>query len=260
MMGVTALICLILVGTVFCPVATGRAEPAAPEKKVHQRTGQVRVVDHALVDDGGPFLGLGVSYFTALWRCRHNRQRLESDLQFLSEQGFDYYRMLSMVGWHQAWDGLEVAPVAFTNRAGKRVDAWPDYWRQLTDLIRRLKEILPGDLPNWQRNDGRQNEAPFTVFADGQPNRYWQEALASRDGCLRNIGSRKGDGFVCVPIGIREGGLQLQAREDLQIEAFDPLTGKIIKSARMKSGEGIALPASGGGLILKGRVFSQPTQ
>ena len=42
------------------------------------RRGPVRVIGHSLVDEGGPFLGLGVSYFTALWRCRHDPQRLDS--------------------------------------------------------------------------------------------------------------------------------------------------------------------------------------
>jgi hypothetical protein len=441
---VVGLTSLVLVSSLF-------AEVAGTEKSASRRMGPVRVVDHSLVDDGGPFLGLGVSYFTALWRCRHDRPRLESDLRFLSEQGFNYYRMLSMVGHHQAWDGLEIAPVAFTNRTGKRVEAWPDYWRQLSDLIdlgydrygmraqitifadaqlmpdkqariehmrqllanvvrgreqkiillevaneawqngfpgeqgvadlrefakyladrtdipvgttsnheddfakvyansaadiatwhfsrdhrthdgwkpvydcwdvgdlrgfppassnepigpgssvatesssirlvmaaafayvaklpmyvfhsqagvfgktrfedtpaitgfRHLKEILPGDLANWQRNDGWEKAAPFTVFADGQADKYWSEIPASRDGCLRNTGSRKGENFVCVPIGIRAGGLQLEARENLQLEALDPLTGKNVQSAKMKRGEQITLPAAGGGLILKGR-------
>ena len=53
---------------------------------------------HSFADDNGPFLGLGVSYFTALWRCKHDRPRLEKDLAFLAKQGFNYYRMLSMVG------------------------------------------------------------------------------------------------------------------------------------------------------------------
>jgi len=124
---------------------------------------------------------------------------------------------------------------------------------------RHLKEMLPGDLPSWRRNDGRQNEAPFTAFAAGQPNRYWSDVSESRDGCLQNIGSRQGDRFVCMPIGIREGGLKLQAREALHFEAFDPLTGKALASATMKSGEGIVLPAGAGGLILKGRLLSPKT-
>lgn len=455
LMRAASLICFVLiVCEAFRPVASGRTEPAAAEKQSPRHKGKVRVVGHSLVDDGGPFLGLGVSYFTALWRCRQDRQRLESDLRFLSEQGFNYYRMFSMVGWHRAWDGLEIAPIAFTNRSGERVEAWPDYWQQLADLIdlaydrygmraqltifadaqlmpneqdrlehmrrlladvvrgreqkiillevaneawqngfpgeqgvadlrkftkyladrteipvattsnheadiaklygnssadiatwhfsrdrltndgwkpvydcweigdrpefppassnepigpgasvaaetssirlvmaaayaytarlpmyvfhsaagvlgktrfedtpaireyRHLKEMLPGDLPSWRRNDGRQNEATFTAFAAGQSNRYWSDVSGSRDGCLQNIGSRQADRFVCVPIGIREGGLKLQAREALHFEAFDPLTGKVLASATMKRGEGIVLPAGAGGLILKGRLLS----
>ena len=432
-------------------VAGARDTPALAEG-VRVRTGPVRVMDHAIVDDQGPFLGLGVSYFTALWRCRNDRERFESDLQFLSDQGFNYYRMLSMVGWNRAWDGLEIAPISFANQEGKRVEAWPDYWKQLTELIdlgydryglraeitifadaqlmpnkqdriehmrrmldgvvrgreekiilievaneawqngfsgdegvtdlreftkfladrtavpvattsnhhdefakvyansaadiatwhfsrdlrtddgwkpvydcwdfgdrpgfppassnepigpgssvategssirlvmaaafayaarlpmyvfhskagvfgktrfedtpairefRHLEKMLPGDLPNWRRNDGKQKEAPFTVFAGSQPNRYAPEVPASSDGCVRNTGSRKDDRFVYVPIGIRAGGLPIEAREDLEFEAIDPLTGKSLRSARLKSGERLVLPAGPGGLIVTGRV------
>ncbi|MEW6161124.1 MAG: hypothetical protein AB1813_27155 [Verrucomicrobiota bacterium] len=427
----------------------------APSKDLERpRSGPVRVMDHGLVDNGGPFLGLGVSYFTALWRHRQARERLESDLQFLSKQGFNYCRMLSMVGWYAAWEGLEIAPVAFTNRQGRRIEAWPDYWTQLAQLVdlaydryglrmqitifadaqlmphkhdriahmqRLLSEvvrgreekiillevaneawqngfpgeqgvadlreftkflaertdvpvattsnhedefakiyahssadiatwhfsrdrrtddgwkpvydcwefaeragfppvssnepigpgssvsaessairlvmaaafayaarapmyvfhseagvfgktrfeettavnayqaligILPPDLPNWQRNDGRQSEAPFTVFAQGNPNRYWPELPNSRDGCVRNIGSRKDDQFLCVPIGIREGGLQIEARADLQFDVFDPLTGKLMASNKMNRGGKITLERGPGALILKGQFLS----
>lgn len=459
MISATCFFSLIIFGLQAVAVmAAMAADVPATSRTDCRRAGPVRVVDHVLVDDGGPFLGLGVSYFTALWRVRHDRPRLESDLCFLSGQGFNYYRLLSMVGWYQAWEGLEIAPVAFTNRSGKRVEAWPDYWRQLAELIdlaydgygmraqitvfadaqlmpnkqervehmRRLladvvrgreqkivllevaneawqngfpgdrgladlreftryladrtavpiattsnhedefgkvyagsaadiatwhfsrdrrtddgwqpvydcwefgdrpgyppasskqpigpgasvaeetssirlvmaaafayaaklpmyvfhaeagvfgktrfedtpaikqfthlKDVLPPDLPNWRRNDGRQEESPFTVFADGQPNRYWPEVPLSRDGCVRNIGGRKDDHFVCVPIGIRTGGLQLEAREDLQFEVFDPLSGKSIQSARLKTGERIVLPAGAGGLILKGQALSLTRQ
>lgn len=119
------------------------------------RTGNVRVSGHCLEDDGGPFLGLGVSYFTALRRCRCDRARLESDLAYLSDQGFNYFRMLSMVGHHGAWNGLEIAPVAFTSREGKEVEAWPDYWDQLRTLI---------DLAH----DRFGMRTQITIFADAQ--------------------------------------------------------------------------------------------
>ncbi len=99
------------------------------------RTGRVSVADHSLVDDGGPFLGLGVSYFTALWRYRNDRPRWERDMEFLSRQGFNYTRVLSMVGWYSAWEGLEITPVDFTSRKGKYVDAWPDYWQAMAGLV-----------------------------------------------------------------------------------------------------------------------------
>jgi hypothetical protein len=98
-------------------------------------TGAVRVIGHGLTDDKGPFLGLGVSYFTALRRFRNDLPRLERDLAFLSRQGFVYTRVFTMVGWYPAWDGLEIAPVSFTSRSGKRVDGWPDYWRCLSGLV-----------------------------------------------------------------------------------------------------------------------------
>jgi hypothetical protein len=120
--------------------------------------------------------------------------------------------------------------------------------------FRCLDDVLPADLPNWRRNDGKQKEAPFTVFADGRPDRYAPEISSSRDGCVRNIGSRKDDRFVCVPIGIRAGGLPIKAREDLEFEAIDPLTGKSIRSAKLKSGESLVLPVGPGGLIVTGCV------
>jgi hypothetical protein len=446
---------------VVMSLATSSSIAGEPSKL---RTGLVRIDDHALVDDNGHFLGLGASYFTALWRSKNDRARLEADLDFLSKQGFNYYRMLSMVGHHPAWEGLEIAPVSFANRDGKQVAAWPDYWQQLrelvdlaydqyglrtqitifadaqlmpvkqnrldhmqrllTDVVRgrehkimllevaneawqngfpgnpgvadlrefaeylnrrtavpvaitsnhdwpelgstkgfdqvyadRLADIatwhfsrdratddgwkpvydcwdlagraafpplssnepigpgssvnseqkpirlvmaaafayvaqlpmyvfhseagvfgrsrfedmacidrfkhvlrlLPADLANWQRNDGKEPSAPFTVFCGERPNRYWSEVDDARDGCLRNTGSRKGDQFVCVPIGIRADGLTLQAREKVEFTVYDPLSGDTMKSVPMRSGERIKLTSGPGALLIIGRVVRENT-
>jgi hypothetical protein len=437
----------------------GQVAGADAAQPVGMRTGRVRVEGHSLVDDGGPFLGLGASYFTALWRCKNDRARLEADLAFLSRHGFNYYRMLSMVGHHAAWDGREIAPVSFTNREGKQVAAWPDYWQRLRELVdlaydrygirtqitifadaqlmpekqdriahmRRLLadvvagreqkimllevaneawqngfpgdegvadlrefakylndrtevpiaitsnhdwpelgsfkgfeqvyaggvadiatwhfsrdrrtddgwkpvydcwelgdrpgfppvssnepigpgssvnreqepirlvmaaafaytaklpmyvfhseagvlgkarfdemagnkqfgpvlRLLPGDVANWERNDGREARAPLTVFAGGEPNRYWPEIESADDGCVRNTGSRRGDEFICVPIGIRAGGLQVEAREAVEFAAHDPLTGKVVTAATLQKGQRATLPAGPGALLIRGRV------
>jgi hypothetical protein len=423
------------------------------------RTGPVHIDGHSLIDDDGHFLGLGASYFTALGRCKNDRPRLAADLDFLSRQGFTYYRMLSMVGHHPAWDGLEIAPVSFINRDDKRVDAWPDYWQQLRELIdlaydryglrtqitifadaqlmprtedriehmrkllaevvpgreqkimvlevaneawqngfpgdrgvsdlrefarylgsrteipiaitsnhdwpelgssegfdqvyaggvadiatwhfsrdrrtddawkpvydcweigdrpgfppvssnepigpgssvnaerepirlamaaafayaaklpmyvfhceagvfgrshfeetpgidcfRHVLRLLPGDLSNWERNDGKEPGSPFTNFAGGEPNRYWPEIEVARDGCVRNTGCRKDDQFVCVPIGIRPDGLQVRARQALRFTAHDPLSGEALTSATMLEGEQRTLPCGPGALIILGSI------
>ncbi len=426
--------------------------PGYSDPDSSRRHGRVRVVGHSLVDAGGPFLGLGASYFTALWRCRNDRARLKSDLAFLSRSGFNYVRMLSMVGWNPSWSGLEIAPVSFVSKAGKQVEAWQDYWLQLRELIdlaydkyglrtqitlfadsqlmpskpariehmrRLLAEAVPGrehkilmievaneawqngfpgeegvadlreftkyladgtqvpiaitsnhagsfsdlykgsaadvatwhfsrdksaeegwkpvtdcwdygylpglppvssnepigpgssvaaekdvvklvmaaafaytaklpayvfhssagvqgkarfeemagiesvgrvlsflprDLANWRRNDGKEPSAVFTAYAAGKANRYWSEVDSSTDGCLRNVGSRKGDRFVCVPIGIRPGGLQLQARESVRYKAYDPLTGEVVRSGTVRKSEMVTLPQGAGAYIVVGRV------
>jgi hypothetical protein len=123
------------------------------------------------------------------------------------------------------------------------------------DRFKHIIRLLPPDLPNWERNDGKEEGAPFTAFAVDQPNRYWPEVERAKDGCVRNTGGRKGDRFVCVPIGIRPAGLQVQARERLQITAHDPLTGEPVKSATMRQGDRLTLPQGPGALIILGRVL-----
>lgn len=456
MRGIARVFCLLLGGSTVLAsgVLYGREAVGAAGRLPTPRPGRVRIVGHGLVDGKGPFLGLGVSYFTALWRCKNDRTRLESDLAFLQKQGFTYYRMLSMVGWNPGWSGLEIAPVAFTTRSGKRVDAWPDYWQQLRELIdlaydrygmrtqvtlfadaqlmpdksvriehmrRLLAEVLPGrdqkimllevaneawqngfpgetgqadlrefaqylgertqipvaitsnhedsfkdlyagsaadiatwhfsrdrrtdegwkpvydcweygdlpdlppassnepigpgasvasetetirlvmaaafayvaklpmyvfhsqagvmgktrfeetpgidrfrplmallpnDLANWKRNDGKEKDAPFTVYAGVKPNAYWPEVSPGTDGCVRNTGSRKGNRFLCIPIGIRPGGLVIEAREPVRFRVCDPLTGKTLQSLTMQANERRTLPQGPGALLLVGQTLT----
>jgi len=451
---------LAILIALICSAGKTRAQEPAQTRK-----GEVRVSGHSLEDGDGVFLGLGASYFTALWRCKNDPARLESDLAFLSCNGFNYLRILSMVGYYPAWEGLEIAPVAFENKHGKKVAAWPDYWQQLgryidtaydkfglrtqvtlfadaqlmpdkdariehmrrflaetvpgrehkiimievaneawqngfpedagvvdlrefakfladgttipisitsnhdwpelgspkgfeqvyadsaadlatwhfsrdrrtddgwkpvydcwefgerpgfppvssnepigpgssvnaemepvrlvmaaafayaaklpmyvfhceagvfgksafeempgIDQFGHLLRLLPADLPDWKRNDGKVVDAPFTTFAAGKENRYWPEIEGGDDGCVRNIGGRKEDRFVCVPIGIREGGLELRARHALEMDAYHPLTGEKLLSAVLRTGEKIALPAGPGALIVIGRQLPEPAE
>ena len=425
-------------------------------------TGVVRLKGRSFWDDTGPFLGLGASYFRALRHAKYDRTRLNGNLALLASKGFNYVRVLSMV----SWDGLEIAPVSFTNRAGRVVQAWPDYWQQFRDLLdlaaqhglrvevtifadaqyvmpaqatrqahlegilaniagrehqilhlevaneawqngfpgpqgvadlRRftqhladrtsvpvaitsnddasnqgiaslyrgsaadlatvhfsrdistveggwlpvrdpyrtgslpgvppvssnepigpgssvnsesdpiklcaaavfayvanlpayvyhsragvygyvrccppaggeerfehtaginayqfIRQILPPDLASWVRNDGLEPGAPLTVFCNNQPNRYWPEAGRPTDGCDRNIGSTKGNQFVCFPMGILGGGVTLQARRPLRFQVFNPLTGAVVSNLTLGAGERFTLPQGPGAYICKGSLL-----
>ena len=412
-------------------------------------------------DDTGPFLGLGVSYFQALRHAKYDRARLNHNLGLIAAKGFNYVRVLSMVGW----EGLEIAPVSFTNRAGNVIQAWPDYWPQFRDLLdlvaqhglraevtifadaqyvmpsnstrqahldgilaniagqephilylevaneawqngfpgaegiadlraftrhladrtgvlvaitsnadtsdqgitalyrgsaadlatvhftrdtgtkeggwlpvrspyragdlpgvppvisnepigpgssvnseddpiklcaaavfaylanlpayvyhsragvqgydrccppaggeilfedtaginayQHLRQILPLDLASWVRNDGLQPSAPFTVFCNGQPNRYWPEVSHPTNGCDCNIGSSKGDQFVCLPMGILGGGVSMEARRRVRAEVFNPLTGAVVTNLTLNAGKRFTLPQGPGAYIIKGII------
>jgi hypothetical protein len=412
-------------------------------------TNLVRVNGRSLRDNNGPFLGLGASYFQALRRAKYDRARFTNDLAFLASKKMNYVRTLSMVGWYEAWQGLEIAPVSFVNRVGTPVAAWPDYWQQFLDMIDiiysfgmraqvtifadaqlmpnksariahmntmlqnlagrehkvillevaneawqngfpgdqgvadlrefaqylndrteipvaitsnhqdsfdslyagsaadiatwhfsrdigtveggwlpvrdcytlgnltgrpavssnepigpgssvssendpiklvtaavfawtanlpmyvyhtsagvfghvtfesmagagdyvHLHNILPPDLSSWVRNDGLEATAPFTVFCNGQANKYWPDVSSPTSGCDRNIGSAKGKEFICVPMGILSGGLTLQARRPVSFQAVNPLTGEVYKTYAIGTGAQITLPQGPGAYILKG--------
>jgi hypothetical protein len=126
----------------------------------------VRVNGKSLRDNGGPFLGLGASYFQALRRAKYDRARLTNDLALLASKGFNYVRILSMVNW----DGLEIAPVSFVNSAGHAVTGWADYAQQFRDL---LDIIAAHGL-----------RAEVTIFADAQ---YVMPGKATRQAHLALI-------------------------------------------------------------------------
>jgi hypothetical protein len=125
------------------------------------------------------------------------------------------------------------------------------------DRFRHILRLLPPDLPQWERNDGKDPRALFTVFAGGTPDRYWPEVEAARDGCVRNIGSRKEDRFVCLPIGILREGLNLAAREHMRFTAYDPLTGEALESATLRSGEQKRLKPGPGALLILGQILPE---
>lgn len=73
-------------------------EPLPPVRVI--RTGRVRVVGRTFVDDQGPFLGFGVSFFTAPWACEFDHARYRANLEYLADRGVNYQRFFGVVGFH----------------------------------------------------------------------------------------------------------------------------------------------------------------
>jgi len=166
----------VLVGSALLSIGTGAssAEGQARDSASPPQTNLVRLQNHSFCDSAGPFLGLGASYFQALRVAKYDRARLTHNLALLTSKGFNYVRILSMV----SWDGLEIAPVTFTNRLGRVVPAWPDYWQQFRDLL----ELA-----------GRHGlRVEVTIFADAQyvmPSKPMRQSHL--DAILDNIAGRE---------------------------------------------------------------------
>lgn len=88
------------------------------ERRPQARRGLVRLADRTMVDDDGPFLGLGTSLFWGAWGYLHDRARLEQNLACaagrLPEQGctagVDFIRVFALVGPEGLWAQRTVSP------------------------------------------------------------------------------------------------------------------------------------------------------
>ncbi|MHB1037075.1 MAG: DUF4185 domain-containing protein [Pirellulales bacterium] len=125
------------------------------------------------------------------------------------------------------------------------------------NAYRHVRRLLPPDLASWTRNDGLEPSAPLTVFAKGQPNRYWPDTPGAADGCVRNIGGTKGGQFVCLPMGILGGGVTLEARRPVRLQVFHPLTGEMVADLAPKAGERFTLPQGPGAYVCKGSFVEE---
>jgi hypothetical protein len=90
------------------------------------------------------------------------------------------------------------------------------------------------------------------VFCTGKPNHYWPDAHQPTDGCVRNIGSTKGGEFMCLPIGILDGGVTLEARRAARFQVFNPLTGGVITNLTLEAGRRFTLPQGPSAYVIKG--------
>ena len=88
-------------------------------KLFHARKGIVHADGRNYVDDDGAFYPLGGTVMWALYGWKNDRARLQQNLKFLAQHGYDYIRILAEVSWTDE----VISP------------AWFDYAEQLGGLI-----------------------------------------------------------------------------------------------------------------------------
>jgi hypothetical protein len=121
------------------------------------------------------------------------------------------------------------------------------------DAYQYLRSIIPPDAASWIRNDGIESAAPFTVYCNGQANKYWTDVPGASTGCHRNIGGRKGIEFICFTHGVLGGGVKLEARQQTTFKVYNALTGAVVMDVTTKNaGQQINLPGSAEAYIIKG--------
>ncbi len=160
------------------------------------RTGAVHLEGRSFADAQGPFLALGATLFWALWGERHDPDRLDSNLAWLSARGIDYVRILGMIGG-TSWEDREIDP-----RAG-------DYWTIVDRLMERLdRHGLRAQVTVFAEADTMMPEAarrrefaqawadraskdPARIILLEVANEHWQNGLGDiRE--LRDLGRRMG--------------------------------------------------------------------
>ncbi len=164
------------------------SQPDVPPRKI--RKGAVRGRDTSIFDDDGQFHALGASLMWATSGYRNARDELERDLETLADAGFDYIRVLGVVGC--PGPGLDACGRAGATDAwdGKEADwRWPDFdavIAGLTDLAYdkyglRVEWTLIGDgqynIPN--RNDRFNLVDRFLAMSRGREHKIMHFEIAN---------------------------------------------------------------------------------
>ncbi len=109
------------------------------------------------------------------------------------------------------------------------------------DAFTHLSDLVPDDLPSWDRVDHLSPEGPFVVHAeDGggglHADSLWVDIDAPASGAVRAYGALKEDEFFFFPIGIL-GRLVTDARDDLEFEVWEPVSGVLLETGSLAAGE-----------------------
>src|SRR5688572_13480399 len=178
-------------------VQTGAFHAQGAKAARSPRPGQVRTDRRALADGAGSFNALGATLFWGAWGYKHDRPRLERNLEVLSAAGIDYVRVLGSVGgasWEDRqtdprWTDYDAIIAGMTDlaydRYGMRVQ-WTLFGGAPFTLSRPARQALVDRFASMAQ--GREHK----VFAFEIANEAWHNGFDGPEGlaALRRLGQR----------------------------------------------------------------------
>ncbi len=180
----------------------------------------------ALVDARGRFHALGATMFYAAWAYKNDRPRLERNLAFLAGHGFDFIRVLGVVGdpvGPDFWDGRETDW------------RWPDY----DDVIAGLTDLAYdqyGLRVQWTLFGGSPDDGDRAALAD-----RFAAMAAARPGkvmLFETANESYQNGFTTDEL--RELTIHLRDRTDVLVAASAPFDSTSCASFDAVYGGGVA--------------------
>ena len=104
-----------------------------------------------------------------------------------------------------------------------------------------LPDLLPSDLPNWDRYDGDSAANPLSAVEQGlNP--------------LHNCGARRGRQFVQLPLALPGEGRLFRANSDAALSVYELSTGRRVQRATVQKGQTFTMRTAAKACIIKGEI------
>lgn len=132
----------------------------------------------------------------------------------------------------------------FHSDAGVR--GFTDLWEPAgADAFVPMHSLVPGNLASWSRRNAHWSDAPLQAFARDEngswhADQMWPDLDDPTGGVVRAYGAVWEDNFFVFPFGILNEVL-LEARQDMSLGVFDPMTGLQVESMSLSAGQQFTL-------------------
>jgi len=124
-------------------------------------------------------------------------------------------------------------------RAGVRGDV---EWSAMAGVgsFGQLDALVPADLPNWQRSEVRDLDAPLKVYASdasgSYPSTLWPELVSPQSGVTEGYAAISGNRFFVLLLGVLDH-VVIEARRNLDLQVHDPMTGTLLAEQALDTGQ-----------------------